>query len=382
MKPTSARLPELDGLRGLAALSVFLSHTVHLIPGQEYLSVQRTPLHLLWLGFPAVTIFFVLSGFVLALPYVGVQRRPLRPAAFLLKRLCRLYPAYWAALLFALLLRGWVLAHNHLAPLNPWAAALWTIPLTPDLLLRVFAMIAPGVQTNGIDPVIWTLVLEMKVSLLFPAILFVLRRTPHWAFDLLLLAVLAALGPLNPFLSVLPIFFAGACLAKYAAPLRVAFARRSGWLLSLVFLAALALYGIRDILGLPNTYPGALTISAGSVLLLLLVLCWTPLNRLAASPPVHFLGVVSFSFYLLHLPVLLAVTSLLHPVLHSVPLCAAVALPLALGLARLSYGCIERPGIRLGVWLVDHCLPSASPTAREPLKNSIVKGAAFRPYVQ
>src|SRR5262249_7776852 len=75
-RPT--RFAGLDGLRGLAAFSVFLGHTVRLIPGPRLSDrLMESPLRVLWDGTAAVDLFFVLSGFVLSLPFVGPGRQRL-----------------------------------------------------------------------------------------------------------------------------------------------------------------------------------------------------------------------------------------------------------------------------------------------------------------
>jgi hypothetical protein len=86
MDKPSGRLPSLDGLRGVAALIVVVHHTLLTVPslsvayfldgpaavrGSKAWWLSWTPLHLIWAGGEAVIVFFVLSGFVLALPYVN-----------------------------------------------------------------------------------------------------------------------------------------------------------------------------------------------------------------------------------------------------------------------------------------------------------------------
>ncbi|MDR3742045.1 MAG: acyltransferase [Terracidiphilus sp.] len=367
MKTNAGRLPELDGLRGLAALSVFFSHAIGLIPGYESLAIQQTPLRLLWDGASAVIIFFLLSGFVLTLPYVGATSRPLQPLSFILKRFFRLYPAYWCALLVALLLRFWVLEHNHLASLSSWANSLWSIPLSTGMIARVFAMIAPGVNTHGIDPVIWSLVIEMKVSILFPAIIFMVRRIRSLYADALILACVILLGPLHSLLGFIPVFVAGSYLAKYQQPIREWLGLQPNWFKALILLAALAIYGAHNFIAAPTSYVGTLLTAAGSALILLSVLTWSPLNRIAACGPVHFLGAVSYSFYLLHLPILLATTSCLYPLFHSLLLCVVSALALALISSKLIYEVVELPGVRLGNRFIEYwkqqSVVSVSPSA-------------------
>jgi len=89
----SARVEEIDVLRGLAALCVMISHyTWYCVK-----SFQQAPfgfeLHTIY-GFYAVQLFFIISGFVISLTLEKCNSW--RDFAF--SRLSRLYPAYWAAL--------------------------------------------------------------------------------------------------------------------------------------------------------------------------------------------------------------------------------------------------------------------------------------------
>lgn len=91
-------LPNLTGIRFLAAFWVLGFHAMPLA------GLPR-PVVAFWsAGFSGVSLFFVLSGFILAHVYgeaaTGEAPFPTRP--FLLARLARVYPAYLAALLFAL----------------------------------------------------------------------------------------------------------------------------------------------------------------------------------------------------------------------------------------------------------------------------------------
>lgn len=66
----NSRFDQIDSIRGLAALSVVISHLSLVIPNVYIVQkLKNTPLHIFWAGHEAVILFFILSGFVLALPY-------------------------------------------------------------------------------------------------------------------------------------------------------------------------------------------------------------------------------------------------------------------------------------------------------------------------
>ncbi|MCB9988463.1 MAG: acyltransferase family protein [Rhodospirillales bacterium] len=80
VQPKSQRFHGLDSLRGIAALVVVFNHFYGVIPAlasSENWLFSYTPLHTLIAGRQAVIIFFVLSGFVLSLPYVQGRAPPL-----------------------------------------------------------------------------------------------------------------------------------------------------------------------------------------------------------------------------------------------------------------------------------------------------------------
>lgn len=170
------RLNYLDGLRGYAALTVVLGHAQMFYPG----FVQfRTGLNPLWLRyllnallFPleggtfAVYIFFVLSGFVIAasasrsetpLPLVALNRYlrltlPMLAAAAAAWALIRLFP------------------HATLAPAaisqTDWIGSIYRIgPVKLPLALRDAAWETYMKGFSYIDPVLWTMKVELIGSL-------------------------------------------------------------------------------------------------------------------------------------------------------------------------------------------------------------------------
>lgn len=151
-----SHLEGIDGIRAIAAIAVFFTHWAALTPlgGDATLGVWWSQLNI------GVSIFFVLSGFLLYRPFVlaatGGGRRP-ELKGFLIRRAFRIYPAYWVAFAFDMWL-GWQL---RLSTNIGW---LTNITLTDDYFRN-------AEPTSGL-PQSWTLVVEVGFYLFLP--LFVL----------------------------------------------------------------------------------------------------------------------------------------------------------------------------------------------------------------
>jgi peptidoglycan/LPS O-acetylase OafA/YrhL len=94
-----ARIPTVQGLRGLAALVVVFDHVVHKDWGLWAWSQQNH----------GITLFALLTGFLLSAPFLRARlegRGPPGALGFLRARAARIYPGYWVALAGAALLIG------------------------------------------------------------------------------------------------------------------------------------------------------------------------------------------------------------------------------------------------------------------------------------
>lgn len=95
--PGNPRFPLMDSLRALAALGVVLAHVTIFTGNAQRLSWGVIPGNL----DVGVSVFFVLSGFLLFRPFCAADldgRRPPRVRAYLRRRILRIVPAYWLAL--------------------------------------------------------------------------------------------------------------------------------------------------------------------------------------------------------------------------------------------------------------------------------------------
>lgn len=95
---TDRRIPELDGLRGLASLMVLFYHFgPHIVrdPNSPFMFLHRIPS--LW--FEGVDLFFVLSGFLISGILVSARESPRYFKAFYTRRFFRIFPLYYGVLL-------------------------------------------------------------------------------------------------------------------------------------------------------------------------------------------------------------------------------------------------------------------------------------------
>src|SRR3954470_1236399 len=103
MSPVRARLGGLDALRAVAAGLVFVCHAALFWSQQTDSWHETSRSAAAQLGTFGVAIFFVISGCVIFRPFLG--GRPVDLVAYARRRLARIVPAYWVALVvFALVL--------------------------------------------------------------------------------------------------------------------------------------------------------------------------------------------------------------------------------------------------------------------------------------
>ena len=379
----AGRLRELDGLRGLAAVVVLIHHCLLTVPALAEVGARPgtvpggalerllalTPAHLLWGGYEAVLVFFILSGVALSYP---IARRRATGRSFdwvdyAPRRLIRLWVPAGASTLMAIALILLVPRSND-ASLGAWVRAHYVSDISIKQTVRELALLPTYAYRNS---VLWSLHAEAAFSILLPLVILAValasRARLSGALGAAALAVVLVSGDPGSGL-FLPVFAIGAVLgwrwgrvddplpampARWASPAAVAcliamtapwWAAPTAWphLLSGAPSEALAS------LGSPASPWGhrvgsAIAVASAAAAIALIVRAGA-LRPLLRSRAAQLSGELSFSLYLVHTPVVLLVRTLAPSMSPWWMLLAgpAAALPVAWLFHRL----VERPSHR------------------------------------
>jgi peptidoglycan/LPS O-acetylase OafA/YrhL len=181
------RLDTIDVLRGIAAFSVALYHIWGHDGGYAFPSIGVVPQTLnptffdyiispfRW-GYLGVSLFLVLSGFCIHLPYARKKQEKddyaFRPRQFFARRIWRLYPAYIVAVVGTAMVL-WIGEGIPSLKIGDRMA----IPTFADVIGHL--TMAHGFIENqfySIVSVFWSLSLEFQLYLLYPLFLFLFRK--------------------------------------------------------------------------------------------------------------------------------------------------------------------------------------------------------------
>ncbi len=142
MKPNEGRIEQIDVLRGIAAIVVVLFHC-----GTRY--NQMFPEKAGWItldvfwGYYGVHLFFIISGFVI---FMTIERSRTR-LDFVVSRVSRLYPAYWAAIILTV-------AFDLANPALGFTPSFWQIVVNMTMLQDFF-------HVPHVDGSYWSLTYEL-----------------------------------------------------------------------------------------------------------------------------------------------------------------------------------------------------------------------------
>lgn len=377
----------LDGLRAVACLTVLAAHCIgHFAPAS-------TPQGVAQILAQGMTIFFVLSGMLIYLPFVRViaDGGAMSIGRYARRRLMRIFPAYVVIFLLCDLVLGVVYVRNAVDVARPLADAgtgRITDPGEVLLHLSLLQTFVPAQMQTGIPPA-WSLTTELSFYLALPIVALVAtgRRGSRLGWALVPPAVFLAVGVLGRFaltrefatsgLSVDQAEFGANGVAVLARSLAV-FADTFAWGMAIAVLyawterrswdrwtssratafggtlIAVGAVGGLLLLDLQHWFVGWFTGLAAAGLLLLVADptarghdTWA--SRLAGIAPLRQLGEISYSVYLWHVPMIVLVSRLGW--FHTDSLLTLVAATglvaaLSIALATVTFRWIERPAMR------------------------------------
>ena len=346
--PAAGKLDVINGLRGAAIVAVVWHHLFGLyFKAGSVLALEPAvtgPLFFLSYGWIGVQLFFVLSGFVLYLPFAR-GRATMDTAAdwrsFYRRRAGRLLPLYYLAALLCLVL-------NQVPPVHDLRLPLELISIAGAL----FAFAPHGFQPH-LNPPLWSLGVEIWFSILFPLMVLAFRR---WGMVRTILATtvlslvsrtlgLAPAQPIQPLTmgltANLEIFAVGMALAQaYVAGIRVRWPR----LVTLggaLFLVLSVVAGERLGRWIQVPFSDLLALGFAAIVAGLLSLERGWLRAAFANRPIQVLGMMCFSLYVWHEPLLRNLFQADAAPLDDLARTLPIYLFLLLAVAALSYRFVE-----------------------------------------
>lgn len=321
---TKKRLTSLDAIRGIASLVVVFCHLRFFISYKT----DNFIVNLVTNGDAAVILFFMLSGYVLSRQHYHSYSN------FIWRRFCRIYLPFFVAVTLAIFIS---------VPDGPYSI--------PEHYLMTGTI--KGVNLNV---VIWSLVYEMRISLIFPLLVLLCRNTRIASLTAFLLVISTArtlvyLNHLSPFsepyfwvtwiwmLRVIPYFIVGILLEKHAHLISKRLKKLPQWVI------------IFPLLGLFISHNGYNSIRGDLIYITacsLIIICSINFNKISGfldKGLFQWLGKVSYSLYLIHFPIL---SFLFDRSIGPVWLISGLGIAFSLLSATIMHELVEIPAIRLG----------------------------------
>jgi peptidoglycan/LPS O-acetylase OafA/YrhL len=323
------RFTLIQALRGIAALWVVFFHIS--AAGHIARLEARLPAwadRFFTAGHLGVAIFFALSGFVIAHSVRGAEITPGYVGRFMLRRSIRLEPPYWASIIFVVLM----------ALLSARVKGDAFVPPTmPQLIAHIFYL-----QTllgfPQINWVYWTLTYEVQFYLVLVVLIMAAQKTRAPAALVALVPFVVTVGiwiglvPVVPglFVNLWHAFLAGA-LAYWANINRLAF-------------YAFATVCVVSVGVTPDSFT---LLSIGTAVLLHLGLRRGYIYRGLDWRWLQFLGTISYSLYLIHNPVVGAVSYLSSRWIGSDLITLLLSVTASIVVACVFWFLFERPSLAL-----------------------------------
>jgi peptidoglycan/LPS O-acetylase OafA/YrhL len=296
-----AYLPEIDGLRSVAILLVIFYHVQGFIDGQGAYPYALTGTenffrHWISRGCFGVQVFFAISGFIIALPFINYYLSTGKPVSlrqFYIRRVTRLEPPYILNMLFNCVIKRFV---DHLTLLAIAGHFLAGLIYSHNLIYAAH---------NRLNEALWSLEIEFQFYFLAPLFLLAFKLKRPWVRRLCLIAPIVLLIVFRPdawrieksLIGKIEYFFVGILFADiFVSNWRSAMPRK--WIYD--FLATVGWFGFFYTIYLPDSR-GMMIMRPGFLLLAFLgSLGGRFFSAIFRNPWISAFGGMCYTVYLYH----------------------------------------------------------------------------------
>lgn len=360
-RTSGPRIFAFDALRGIAAVIVACHHfRLCFFSGEP-----RWYLRPFFAGTASVVVFFVLSGYVLSIPYW--RNTPLPYGRYLIRRFFRIYVPYAVAILLALIIAQHELYSR--LPLTPWFYRTWQSQITFNLAMRHLLTVPATAEVNT---AIWSLRYEMEMSILLPLVCRLILLVRGWWPLAITLAMSVAGRYVESHASVgspllaefgwtliwISFFLYGTLLSWKHKPIGAFYAGLSRELRAVFAVVAIVVFASPRLMLLP-----------AASCILILTAQHTPLKKLLTTPVPEYLGRISYSMYLTHATVLYSVVIVCY---GKVPLygLAILFFLITFLVSHLFCVCVEEPSNVIGRYITRSRGENLPETAKQRLLSN------------
>lgn len=364
------RFEELDSLRGIAAVTVIFCHFLLVFPafdfyhlsGRHYDFLIYSPLHFFWAGHEAVILFFTLSGFVLCISIMKSQTFLYK--SYIVKRFCRIYIPYILIMFLSVLAS--IQLHNHeLQGVSDWTLQFWNNGISLKTFLQLGTLILfPSYVANDYNIALWSLVHEMRISIIFPIIVFVVVRIRS-LYSIVLALGIAIIGYIGSVIfsnsllvdgfqsaQYILMFTVGALMAYHVDSLSAWYLSLNRWMKGMLPIIGILLYTydwwfMYDMRIIHLSLIDDIFSMLGSVIFIICAMNSNRIRHMLHRHSIHYVGSISYSIYLIHGLVLISFLYLLSSYI-SIAWILVLTFGMTFLFASLYYRTVEQYSIQLG----------------------------------
>lgn len=344
------RIYFLDSLRGIAALTVVATHLAGSFAGESFTKDIFQSF-----GRSAVVLFFILSGIVLSMSLQKNNRMSLKVyISYIVKRFFRIYLPFFILIILSYGLFT-ALEPQYINGLSDWFN---TVGTNISMTTLVDNIVMTGSDVEKLDPVVWSLIVEMRVSIIFPILFFALRKA-SWQTLLLSAGTAFVLGTgvlffigqkflIGQTIFHTAFFILGIGLFLHQSKLKdfIGKTKLEVLVISLILylhVMFLNLMGLGNIQVISDMLEGF-----GAVGILLVCYHSIRLQSELNKPLYRALGRYSFSIYLVHCLVFIPLIHILYPYHLTFITMEGLSIPLIGIFAVIVYWLVEKPSQTLG----------------------------------